>query len=209
MPGKGQRMSQGIVSILCLLAWLQCPPLQGSEQEQAAILLGGYFERPPVYRYLPGSRETILYPAIIGRYNRSDPLPHAAQLSPKEWDHLIKETEENSMLQLATITPEMIRDKRGVIQMAVISTDDPTTASLILLPAFLQHFSAIFGSELIIAIPSRNKIYVFPKLANQISKITDLMLDDYRISPMPVSTELFELSPKGLKAIGDFNPNHD
>jgi hypothetical protein len=209
MPGKGQRMSPGIASILCLFALLQCSPLQGSEQEQAAILLGGYFERPPVYRYLPGSRKTIIYPAMIGRYNRTNPLPNGRRLSSKEWDRLIKETEENSMLQLATITPEMIRDKRGVIQMAVISTDDPTTANLILLPAFLQHFSAIFGSELIIAIPSRNKIYVFPKLANQISKITELILDDYRISPMPVSTELFELSSKGLRAIGDCNPNHD
>jgi len=30
-----------------------------------------------------------------------------------------------------------------------------------------------------------------------------MIRDDYLISPMPVSTELFELSKKGIRAIGD------
>lgn len=87
--------------------------------------------------------------------------------------------------------------------MAVISSDSPLTASCILLPGFLKRFSAIFGPELIVAIPSRNKIYVFPKLANQIPSMIETIRDDFLISPQPVSTELFELSKKGIRTIGN------
>jgi hypothetical protein len=31
--------------------------------------------------------------------------------------------------------------------------------------------------------------------------------DDYLISPMPVSTELFELSKSGLKTVGTIDPD--
>jgi len=33
------------------------------------------------------------------------------------------------------------------------------------------------------------------------------MREDYLISPMPVSTEIFELSKKGLRTIGNYDPN--
>ena len=209
ISGKDQLLSSRIAAGLALLALLPFAQLRGNEHGQPVILMGGYFERPPVCRYVLGSKRTILYPAIIGRYARTKPFIPAPGTDAREWDRMIKEARENSLLQLATINPELIRDGHGVIQMAVISTDDPSTASLLLLPSFLHHFSAIFGPELIVAIPARNKIYVFPKLANKLPMMTETMMDDYRISPMPVSTEIFELSGKGLRAIGDFDPDHD
>jgi len=32
--------------------------------------------------------------------------------------------------------------------------------------------------------------------------MTDTIRDDYKISPMPVSTEVFELTRRGLKTVG-------
>ena len=91
--------------------------------------------------------------------------------------------------------------------MAVITGDDPLICSCILTPGFLNRFSALFGPELIVAVPTRNKVYIFPKLANRLPDMTQNIRDDYLISAMPVSTELFEISKKGIRAVGNVDPS--
>ena len=178
-------------------------------QETPALVLGPSFLRPPVYRYLPGSKRTIIYPALLNKTGELEPLDGKSFKNPADWDRLIKDARERALLQLATLEPTMVRDSHGVIQMAVITTDTPVTASCILLPGFLQHFSAIFGPELLVAIPTQNKIYVFPKLANHLPEMTGSIRDDYLISPMPASTEIFELSGSGLRAVGSVDPEDE
>ena len=192
--------------LFALLTQTSICSLKASDEPTPGLLLGGSFERPPVSRFLPGSKKTLLFPATIDQANRFHPLTTPRTLFSGDWDHYLKQTQERSSLLLATLNPAMIRDSHGVIQMAVISTDDPLTASCILLPGFLKHFSAIFGPEVIIAIPARNKIYIFPKLANQLQAMAGTIRDDYLISPQPLSTELFELSKKGIRTIGDIDP---
>lgn len=202
---KDQRLSRLLTTGLLIA----CAPAIASQDKESTpgLLLGGSFERMPVQRFLPASKRTILFPARIGRHGEITPLQGDSALSDASWDSFLKESRERAGLILATIEPRMIRDARGVIQMAVISRDDPMTASCILAPGFLQRFSAIFGPELIVAIPARNKIYIFPKLANRLPDISLTITDDYLISPMPVSTELFEISKKGIRAVGDIDPN--
>jgi len=192
--------------LLSLLTHTSICSVKASEEPTPGLLFGGSFERPPVSRFLPGSKKTLLFPATIDQVNRFHPLTSPGTLFSADWDHYLKQAQERSSLLLATLNPAMIRDSRGVIQMAVISTDNPLTASCILLPGFLKRFSAIFGPELIIAIPARNKIYIFPKLANQLQAMAGTIRDDYLISPQPVSTELFELSEKGIRTIGNIDP---
>jgi hypothetical protein len=184
--------------------------LHGSEEKEApALLLGGYFERPPIHRFLPKSKRTLLFPARVGRHNEVIPLGSDAGMSPKAWDRFLKESREETSLLMATLNPLMVRDNHQVIQAAVMSSDDPRLASCILNPGFLRRFSAIFGPELIVAIPSRTKIYVFPKLANRLPEMSQAIRDDYLISPQPVSKELFEVSKKGLRAIGTVDPDDE
>lgn len=174
-----------------------------------ALLIAPAYLRPQVYRYLPGAKRTIIYPAMINKSGGMEPVDVKNFQKGEDWDRFIKDSQERTSLQLAILDPTMVRDSHGVIQMAVIFTDTPVTASCILSPGFLQHFSAIFGPELLIAIPTQNKIYVFPKLANRLQAMTETIRDDYVISPMPASTELFELSKYGLHAIGSLNPDDD
>jgi len=171
------------------------------------LLIVPSFERPEVCRYLPGSKRTLITPALMQHNGETRLLGAKAFKTSGEWDHFIKRARERSALQLATLNPEMIRDSHGIIQMAVIFSESPLTASCILSPAFLQHFSAIFGPELLIAIPTRNKIYIFPKLANHLQQMTGTIWDDYLISPMTASTEIFELSRNGLYAAGSLDPD--
>lgn len=194
---------------MMLLLTIMIPPALSHAEDTGspALLLGGSFEKTPIHRFLPGAKKTFLFPARVGRLGEITPLNGSPGIRSTSWDPFLKGARERSGLLLATLDPELIRDSRGVIQMAVIHTEDPMTASCILASGFLPRFSALFGPELIIAIPARNKIYVFPKLANRITDTSQTIRDDYLISPMPVSTELFELSKKGIRAIGDLDPN--
>jgi len=210
---KDQRLSPLLIGLF-LLTLLRPACLHAGDQRTPALLMGGSCEHPPVHRFLPGSKRTLLFPAMVGKHGEVTPLhsppcgwPSFLSLFPN-WGGFLKQIRERSTLQLATLNPLLIRDRRQVIQMAIITTEDPATASCILTPGFLQRFSALFGPELIVSIPARNKIYVFPKLANRIGDAREMIRDDYLISPMPVSTELFELSKKGIRAIGDCDPTH-
>lgn len=120
---------------------------------------------------------------------------------------MIADSLDRSALVLSTVDPLLVRDSKGVLQMAVLRAESPLLATGVLTKGFLTRFSAMFGPELLIAIPARNKVYVFPKLANRIAEMSAAIRDDYLISPMPVSTELFELSKGGLKAVGTVDPD--
>jgi hypothetical protein len=194
---------------MCSLVFLgSSHRLHGSDGKGTpALLFGGYFERPPIHRFLSGSKKTLLFPALVSNQGEAILLVSEAGMTPSAWDAILKESREETSLFMATMDPLMVRDNNQVIQAAVMSSDDPRLASCILNPGFLRRFSAIFGPELIVAIPSRKKIYVFPKLANRIPEMIQMIRDDYLISPQPVSTELFELSKKGIRAIGTVDPD--
>lgn len=180
-----------------------------SPQGDPALLVAPSFEHPAVSRYLPGAKRTILTPALVTKSGEITLLDEKALKTPDAWDHFVKEAAERSRLQLATLEPTMVRDGHGIIQMAVISTETPMTASAILLPGFLEHFSAIFGPELLITVPTQNKICIFPKLANHLPQMRGAIRDDYLISAMPASTEIFELTRQGLHAVGSFDPDDE
>jgi len=205
-----QRLSRGIPYLLAelLVITLLTPPSgQAKESGAPAILMGGSFEHPPVHAFLQGSKKTLLYPATMGPHGEVTPLEGSAWMTASGWDRMVKRSRESSALLLSTLDPLLIRDRKGVLQMAVLTTDSPLLATCILSPGFLTRFSAFFGPELIVAVPTRNKIYVFPKLANRLPDMTQNIRDDYLISAMPVSTELLEISKKGIKAIGNIDPS--
>lgn len=209
-PSNDQRLSRGIpylLAVLLLITLLTLPSGEAKESGESVILLGGSFEHPPIHAFLQGSKRTLLYPAMVGTNGELTPLEGSPWMTTSEWDLLVKRSRKSSALLLSTLDPLLIRDRKGVLQMAVLTTDSPLVASCILTPGFLTRFSALFGPEVIVAIPARNKIYVFPKLANRLPDMTQNIRDDYLISAMPVSTELLEISKKGIKAVGNIDPS--
>lgn len=107
--------------------------------------------------------------------------------------------------KLPTLHPRFLRDEHDVIQVAIIESNAPLTASMILAPEFAQQFVMTFGPELLIAIPSANRIYIFSKLASSLDKIAPAILEDYKLSSSPVSVEIFELGKGQLRAIGSLD----
>jgi len=168
------------------------------------LAIGGAFGSSRIRRYLPGSRSTILYPATRESDGRISPAKPQSGLASGTWDKILSSWREDASLLLATLTPEMIRDGDGVIQAAMLRSTDPMLSTCMLLPGFLDRFSAVFGPEILVAAPSETTLYVFPRLANRMPEFRDRIVDEFLLSPRPISTEFFELSRKGLRAAGDF-----
>ena len=112
----------------------------------------------------------------------------------------------SASVEAKKLKPEYVRDARGVLQYAVITTDSPTTAGAVLAPEFAALFADTLGPDLLVAIPNRYRVYVYPALAGDFASTAGLVLRDYELSPFPVSREVFRLTPRGLRAMGAFEP---
>jgi len=105
---------------------------------------------------------------------------------------------------LASLKPEFVRDSKGVIEYAVLTSDSPLTASAVLAPEFEERFADTIGPDMLIAIPNRNKVYLFPKLTQVYLEMSETIVVEYQSSTYPVSREFFSLKNGRLSAMGRF-----
>jgi hypothetical protein len=129
--------------------------------------------------------------------------------SKKDWDALglTWDTFRTRAAQNATekkFHAELVRDTKKVVQYASITSDDPLTATMILSPDFLKKFKDIFGPSILVAVPNRFTVLVFPALASEYKEYSPLVIGAYHDSAYPVSLEVFEISDGGIRAIGAF-----
>ena len=105
---------------------------------------------------------------------------------------------------LAALKPRFIRDENKVIQCAVLESDSPLTASAVLAPEFATLFNETIGPDILVAIPNRFRIFVFPKGSPAFQRFSEIVIAEYDSSPYPVSKELFSLRKGKLVAIGSY-----
>jgi hypothetical protein len=163
------------------------------------------FMKPDYALSIPGSKETILTPARVQgaevTFLKKDEI---ARLK-LDLDSIRRVTAVSASAVLAKLKPEYVRDKRGVILYALLASDSPATASAVLAPDFADKFADAFGPDILVAIPTRYRIYVYPALASRFEDTADLILSDYEVSGYPVSKEVFRITSQGLKAVGRFD----
>jgi len=166
------------------------------------MLIEPKFMKHEVSYGIPGSERAVLAPALV-----KDGEPVC--LSEKEFKALevdqkafLAAAEENAAVELKKLTPEFTRNRKKVIQYATIISESPLTASVVLAPGFLKLFTDTLGPKVIVAIPNRYTIYVFPVLASHYQDYAPMISEAYRATSYPVSMEAYELSEQGLKAVG-------
>lgn len=180
------------------------------EKKVPILLLQPAFMHPPICDPIPGAKRTVITAAYLERNSLG--VPTTSFLKPS-WQtfrkssmcDFVKRAKKNLSQNLITLHPQFLRDENEVIQTAIIDSANPITASTILSPEFSKQFTPIFGPELLIAIPSANRIYIFSKLASPLENIASAIRDDYKISSYPLSTEIFELGKGRLHAIGSID----
>ena len=123
-----------------------------------------------------------------------------------DWATFSAKTAAAASAELAKIQPELIRDRNQVIECAILRAKAPADdiTSAILAPGFLKHFTPFFGCKILLAIPDKQTVFLFPKLASHYQEYGDRVLSIYHKSECPVSREVFELSATGLRAIGEY-----
>jgi len=147
-----------------------------------------------------GSDRTVLVPARVVNGDIA-PLERGQEAS---WDAIRKAAPSSAGAVLATLKPRYVRDDKKAIQYAVLESDNPLTASAVLAPKFGELFAQTLGPDLLVAIPNRNLVYVFPKQSLVFQTFADLIYAEYQSSPHPVSRELFEVRDGKLIAIGAY-----
>jgi hypothetical protein len=179
----------------------------GAQQDQKSwhILIEPDFMLPQVSFPISGAKHTLLVPGYMTEdgpqyFTKKDWA--AAGLT---WDTFRARAAQNATEK--KLTGELVRDSKKVVQYATITSDDPLTATMVLSPDFLKRFQDIFGPTVIVAIPNRFTVYVFPGLASEYKDYSGMVLSAFNDSTYPVSLEVFEISAAGIKAIGTYAPD--
>jgi len=180
------------------------------EEKVPILLVEPSFLHLPLNASIFGAERTVIVPGWLTKKNHGEEIvaflePGYQTLSEKKMRSFVKQALSNLSAEFATLSPKWIRDEHDVIQVALLESPYPITASTILAPDFAARFTPIFGPELLIAIPSSNRVYIFSKLISPLNKIAPTIRDDYKLSLTPVSTEFFELSRGQLRAIGSLD----
>ncbi|GAT33914.1 hypothetical protein TSACC_22335 [Terrimicrobium sacchariphilum] len=153
---------------------------------------------------IPGAERTVLVPARLVDGEIS-PLKRTEikDMGVTRKDILAQAIPAASAI-LKELKPNYIRDANGVIAYAMIQSDSPLTASAVLAPEFPTMFDKKLGPDVIVAIPSRHVIYIFPKLSSISQDMAEEVILEYEASPYPVSRELFSFVNGRFVAVGRY-----
>ncbi len=202
--GKVQGSSYVLALLVWLIALVTCHAEEPLKPESWRVWLEPKFMRAPVTQPVGQAERTVLAAGAL----QGDELN---TLSKSEWDALgttwanfNQQARTNATADLATLKPEYVRNRRKIIEYAILRSELPIVASAVLAPKFLQLFQDTLGPKVLVAVPNRYTAYVFPALATNYTDYAPMIFRDYRATPFPVSVEVFEFSPEGIKAVGAY-----
>jgi hypothetical protein len=175
-----------------------------AESNRFFLILDPYFYRSPLVLPVDGTKETVLtfYRAV----DDETLVPAKSQeLSDQEQVAAKRQTESHARKLLEMIRPEIIRDSHGVITALRINSSDPTLSGILLLPDIGNHYANLLGPDCYFAVPNRETVLLFPRLASDIQSFSPLVHSLYHNDPWPISTEIFEMTNGKLRASGQFS----
>jgi hypothetical protein len=178
--------------------------VQAAADETWHLLIEPTFMHHEASWPIDGAERTVLVPA---RYINGEVLPlksvDIVNLGATRDTILASATKAASEV-LATLTPSFIRDDNKVIQCAVLESTNPLTASAVLAPEFETLFRETLGPDILVAIPNRFRIFVFPRGTPAFQRFSEIVIAEYDSSSYPVSKELFTLRKGKLSAVGSY-----
>jgi len=160
---------------------------------------------PPVSQLLKGGKQTALVPAketSIGgvRYYTQAEF----EATGLGWRGFRRKAEATATRVLGTLKPEVTKDGKGFVTSAVLRGKSHLTAGVVLSPKFYEMFRATMGDDLILLIPDRFTVYVFPRPMGEYKALGPKILEAYAEATYPVSYEVLLLNKDGLSVLGSF-----
>jgi hypothetical protein len=172
--------------------------------DQFFLILDPYFYRSPIAIPIEGTKETVLaYYRVVDHETLAAAKP--PELPEKDRSASTKQTIDHVSRLLGIVKPEIIRDSAGVITALRLESFDPTFSSVLLLPDLANRYEDLLGPNCYFAVPNRQTILCFPRLATDIQSFATLVFSLYHNDAWPISTEIFEIKEGHLRACGHFN----
>ena len=198
----GRNLWMPVLAALCMVARAQDAP----EEKNWRVLIEPAFMKPPVSFAIPKAERTLLVPGYVNGEGDVVYFTRGQWSALKiEWADFFDKARANAAGELAKLKPELVRDKRKVVEYAVLQSENPLTAGVVFAPGFLKQFEDVFGAKLVVVIPNRYTVFVFPKLAGTWQQYGPMVRDAYLAAPHRVSIEVFELSADGIRAAGIYS----
>jgi hypothetical protein len=181
-------------------------PTEKGVAEETFCLLIEPKDGPAVSKVIPGAKSTVLVPGretgVGVRYCTAGEF-RAMGLS---WAAYQRKAEVVADRVFGSLKPEVTRDSKGFARLAVLRGKSHLTASTVLAPKFYATFRASMGDDLVVLIPDRFTIYVFPRPMGEYKEWGKRTLREFAEATYPVSFEVFLLNKSGLSALGSFQP---
>jgi hypothetical protein len=175
-----------------------------AEASQFFVILDPYFYRSPINLPVDGTKETVFtFYRAVDHETLTPAQPQ--ELSDEEQAAVKRRTESHARKLLEMIKPEVFRDSHGVITALRIHSSDPTLSGILLLPDLGNYYANLLGPDCFFAVPNRQTVLFFPRLASSIQSFSALVQSLYHNDPWPISTEIFEIAGGKLRASGRFD----
>lgn len=189
-----------VFSVSALLA------AQASAEPPAAeswrIWLEPRFMRQPVAVAITNAEKTDLAGGAL-LAGRLEPLAKGdLEKLGVAWEKFAAQARTNAEADLAQLKPEYVRNRKKILEYAVLKSTKPIVASAVLAPGFRALFAETLGPDILVVVPNRNTAFVFPKLASTYQEFAPMVQQAYRDSDRKVSMEVFEITDRGMQAIG-------
>ncbi len=160
--------------------------------------------KAPVSAPIAAAQKTELVAAVTGESEVSYLSRAQFDALKMDWATFAEKAHSGATEELKAVTLDYVRDRKKVIVYAAVRSRHGLVGAAVLAPKFLNLFKNTLGEKVLVVIPNRSTAYVFPALASNYQEYAPLVFSAYRASAFPVSTEVFELSAEGMKAVGAF-----
>lgn len=91
------------------------------------------------------------------------------------------------------------------VQLGFIGTSLPLKASLILAPNLREVVGAVLGWPLMAVVPDRDFLYLWAaRHTDFVQRVGHVVVREYSQASYPISTEVYEIADKAIRAIGAF-----
>jgi hypothetical protein len=151
---------------------------------------------------LNGAKNTVLAPARLGDGGVEFPTVAVWAASGLSEQTVQKVTARFATEWLRHSKVEWVRNRKNVVEYAVLRSDKFPACATVFAPEFRKQFEDVFGPKMMLVIPNRQTVLVFPGVAVDFAEYAPMILDVWRSPAAKVSLEVFELSDRGLKAVG-------
>ncbi|MEM7014723.1 MAG: hypothetical protein AAF585_24960 [Verrucomicrobiota bacterium] len=200
----GQRKIRFLLQLLAIS--LTCAPIANAEYEEAdGVTFAPSFMSYEISQEIDGAKSTVLTPIQRTRTGVRVFTKETWEKEGHDWETWMTEAMKVADDLAENLEFKWVKDDNDVYLYAAFEVDDPLLNSMILSEKFLPRFEKQLGSQLLVVMPDRTSLYVFPKFGGKLSDYGGALRSKYQNAVAKVSEEIFEVSKNGYRAVGSIN----